>query len=136
MQLLMQSYDAIELQRLRAELEQRRIKVHISDEFTYAIPGMPGAEQPRGIWVDDDDLLPARQVVVDLFGEQRVATDNRQGVAGIMSFGTSESDEKPRQPKPDVTTEKSSPWLTKLNIGLILLVALILILKLTVFSVL
>ncbi|MGB7180807.1 MAG: DUF2007 domain-containing protein [Burkholderiaceae bacterium] len=72
MQLLTRSYQTVELIQLRSELEHRGIAVHIADEFTYAIPGMPGAEQPRGVWVADDDLLAAQRVVIDLLGDDRV----------------------------------------------------------------
>ncbi len=73
MHLIVQTYSLIELQQLRSELEQRGIKVHVSDEFTYAIPGMPGAEQPRGLWVAlEEDIAPARRVVSDLAGEERL----------------------------------------------------------------
>lgn len=72
MRLIARSYDTIELQRLRTELESRGMPVHVSDEFTYAIPGMPGAEQPRGLWVGDDDWVPARRVVADLIGARRL----------------------------------------------------------------
>ncbi len=77
MHLVARCYDAIELQLLRTELESRGIRVHVSDEFTFAIPGMPGAEQPRGLWVAlDEDLLPARRVVSDLIGSDRLVPDD------------------------------------------------------------
>ncbi|MEZ5653963.1 MAG: DUF2007 domain-containing protein [Burkholderiaceae bacterium] len=73
MHLLIRSYDPLELQRLRGELEARKIRVFMSDEFTYAVPGLPGAEQPRALWVADaTDLAPARRVVADLLGERRL----------------------------------------------------------------
>lgn len=73
MHLLIRSYDLVELQRLRAELDCRGIAVYMSDEFTFAIPGLPGAEQPRALWVtDEDDLVPARRVIADLLGEERL----------------------------------------------------------------
>ena len=72
MQLVVQSYEAVELLQVRSELEKRGIAVHLADEFTYAIPGMPGAEQPRGIWVADEDLYAAQLVVRDLLGPDRV----------------------------------------------------------------
>lgn len=75
MQLLVQSYETLELQQIRSELEKRGIAVHMADEFTYAIPGMPGAEQPRSIWVSAEDLLPAQRVVSDLLGPDRVHRD-------------------------------------------------------------
>ncbi len=79
MHLIAQTYDLIELQQARSELEKRGIRVHVSDEFTYAIPGMPGAEQPRGIWVAlDEDVAPARRVVADLLGPERVAGPDQQ----------------------------------------------------------
>lgn len=69
MHLIAQTYSQVELQRARSELEKRGIRVHVSDEFTYAIPGMPGAEQPLGIWVSlAEDILPAQRVVSDLLG--------------------------------------------------------------------
>jgi len=52
---LLQSYDIVLLQRLRSILEERGIVVHLSDEFTFAVPGLPGAEQPRGLWVHRED---------------------------------------------------------------------------------
>ena len=71
---LLQSYDLLELQQLRVELTARGIDVYMSDEFTYAIPGLPGAEQPRALWVTKpEDLMPARRVVADLLGEHRIA---------------------------------------------------------------
>lgn len=76
MQLLTQSYDLLELQQLRSELERRGIKVLIADEFTYAIPGMPGAERPRRVLVAQEDIAPARQVVADLLGQDRIHTDD------------------------------------------------------------
>ena len=70
---LIGSYDLIELQRLRTELTARGIDVHLSDEFTYAIPGLPGAEQPRALWVTrPEDVTPARRIAADLFGEERL----------------------------------------------------------------
>ena len=73
MHLIVQTYSLIELQQVRSELEQRGIAVHVSDEFTYAIPGMPGAEQPRGLWVaSDEDIVPARRIVGDLIGIDRL----------------------------------------------------------------
>lgn len=76
MHLIVQTYSLIELQQLRSELEKRGIRVHVSDEFTYAIPGMPGAEQPRGLWIAlPEDILPARQVVTDLVGADRLEPD-------------------------------------------------------------
>jgi len=76
MHLIVQTYSLLELQQLRSELEKRGIRVHVSDEFTYAIPGMPGAEQPRGLWVAlPEDIVPARQVVADLVGTERLAPD-------------------------------------------------------------
>ncbi len=75
MQLLTQSYDLLELQQLRSELERRGIKVLIADEFTYAIPGMPGAERPRRVLVAAEDIAPARQVVADLLGKDRIHDD-------------------------------------------------------------
>lgn len=77
MQLIARSYDMIELQRVRGELQSRGIRVHVSDEFTYAIPGMPGAEQPRGIWVPDEDVMPARRVVSDLLGPERLEPEQQ-----------------------------------------------------------
>ncbi len=69
MHLIAQTYSQVELQQARSELEKRGIRVHVSDEFTYAIPGMPGAEQPLGIWVAlAEDILPAQRVVSDLLG--------------------------------------------------------------------
>lgn len=76
MHLLVQSYETLELQQIRSELERRGIAVHMADEFTYAIPGMPGAEQPRSIWVATEDLLPAQRVVSDLLGPERVHWDD------------------------------------------------------------
>lgn len=55
MRLVLRSYDIVMLQRMRSILEQRGIVVHVSDEFTFAVPGLPGAEQPRGLWVPVDD---------------------------------------------------------------------------------
>lgn len=55
MRRLLQSYDIVLLQRLRSILEDRGIVVHLSDEFTFAVPGLPGAEQPRGLWVHRED---------------------------------------------------------------------------------
>lgn len=76
MHLIVQTYSLIELQQLRSELEKRGIRVHVSDEFTYAIPGMPGAEQPRGLWITlPEDIMPARQVIADLVGEDRLEPD-------------------------------------------------------------
>lgn len=76
MHLIVQTYSLIELQQLRSELEKRGIRVHVSDEFTYAIPGMPGAEQPRGLWIAlPEDIVPARQVVTDLVGADRLEPD-------------------------------------------------------------
>lgn len=73
MHLIVQTYSLIELQQVRSELEKRGIAVHVSDEFTYAIPGMPGAEQPRGLWVaTDEDIVPARRIVSDLIGDDRL----------------------------------------------------------------
>ena len=72
MQLLTQCYESVEILQIRSELEARGIHVHIADEFTYAIPGMPGAEQPRGVWVADDDLYAAQLVIKDLLGEDRI----------------------------------------------------------------
>jgi len=78
MHLIVQTYSLIELQQLRSELEKRGIRVHVSDEFTYAIPGMPGAEQPRGLWIAlPEDILPARQVVTDLVGADRLEPDQQ-----------------------------------------------------------
>ncbi|MEZ5740928.1 MAG: DUF2007 domain-containing protein [Burkholderiaceae bacterium] len=91
MHLLLRSYDLVELQRVRSELVQRGIKVHVSDEFTYAIPGMPGAEQPRGLWVAlDEDLLAARRIACDLLGEERLelATGSALGTAGAPADAT------------------------------------------------
>ena len=82
MHLIVQTYSLIELQQRRSELEKRGIRVHVSDEFTYAIPGMPGAEQPRGLWIAlPEDILPARQVVTDLVGADRLEP-NQQNPAG------------------------------------------------------
>lgn len=114
LQLVLRSYDTIELQRVRSELERRRISVHISDEFTYAIPGMPGAEQPRGLWVDHDDLLPAQRVVADLLGDERVAQPD---------------DDAPATISPDASRNAANPltsiwpWL---SVGLIILALLML----------
>jgi|GEM_PF-6216967 len=72
MQVLTESYDLLEIQQLRSELERRGIKVLIADEFTYAIPGMAGAERPRRVMVAEEDMLPAKQVVTDLLGEDRI----------------------------------------------------------------
>jgi len=78
MHLIVQTYSLIELQQLRSELEKRGIRVHVSDEFTYAIPGMPGAEQPRGLWIAlPEDIVPARQVVTDLVGADRLEPDQQ-----------------------------------------------------------
>lgn len=55
MRLVLRTYDIVMLQRLRSVLEQRGIAVHVSDEFTFAVPGLPGAEQPRGLWVMPED---------------------------------------------------------------------------------
>ena len=55
MRLVLRSYDIVMLQRARSVLEQRGIVVHVSDEFTFAVPGLPGAEQPRGLWVLPED---------------------------------------------------------------------------------
>lgn len=54
-QLLLRTYDIVALQRVRSILEQRGIAVHVSDEFTFAVPGMPGAEQPRALWVGTEE---------------------------------------------------------------------------------
>ena len=64
---LLQSYDIVLLQRMRSVLEDRGIVVHISDEFTFAISGLPGAEQPRGLWVrreDRDAAVRALRLVI------------------------------------------------------------------------
>ena len=80
MDLLIRSYDLMELQRLRVELAARGIDVYMSDEFTYAIPGLPGAEQPRALWVTEpEDLMPARRIVADLVGGERLADAERDG---------------------------------------------------------
>ena len=76
MQVLTESYDLLELQQLRTELERRGINVLIADEFTYAIPGMAGAERPRRVMVAQEDMLPAKQVVIDLIGEERIFKEN------------------------------------------------------------
>jgi len=55
MRRVLRTYDIVMLQRLRSVLEQRGIPVHVSDEFTFAVPGLPGAEQPRGLWVLPED---------------------------------------------------------------------------------
>ena len=55
MRLVLRTYDIVMLQRMRSILEQRGIAVHVSDEFTFAVPGLPGAEQPRGLWVPPAD---------------------------------------------------------------------------------
>jgi hypothetical protein len=78
MQVLTESYDLLELQQLRSELERRGIKVLIADEFTYAIPGMPGAERPRRVLVAEEDMLPAKQVVADLLGEDRIHKEDSE----------------------------------------------------------
>src|SRR5690606_13053207 len=64
---LLQSYDIVLLQRMRSVLEDRGIVVHISDEFTVAIAGLPGAEQPRGLWgrrEDRDAAVRALRLVI------------------------------------------------------------------------
>lgn len=88
MQLVVQSYETLELLQVRSELEARGIAVHLADEFTYAIPGMPGAEQPRGIWVADDDLYAAQLVVRDLLGPDRVHQPDAKST-GATNSGTS-----------------------------------------------
>lgn len=109
MQLVTQSYDTVELQQVRMELERRNIAVHISDEFMYAIPGMPGAEKPRGIWVDEADLLPAQRVVTDLLGPDRVARPNESATAA--SNGMSALGEKVREPlRAYAAGEKKLNW--------------------------
>lgn len=55
MRLVARTYDVVLLQRMRSILEARGIAVHVSDEFTFAVPGLPGAEQPRGLWVPRED---------------------------------------------------------------------------------
>jgi len=55
MRRILQTYDIVLLQRMRSILEERGIVVHVSDEFTFAVPGLPGAEQPRGLWVPRGD---------------------------------------------------------------------------------
>ena len=55
MRRVLRSYDIVLLQRMRSILEERGIVVHVSDEFTFAVPGLPGAEQPRGLWVPHGD---------------------------------------------------------------------------------
>lgn len=96
MHLIVQTYSLIELQQVRSELEKRGIRVHVSDEFTYAIPGMPGAEQPRGIWVAlPEDILPAQQVVTDLVGADRlepVQTDQENVPASKQTTVTSSTE--------------------------------------------
>ena len=77
MKVLTQSYDVMEMEQLRSELERRGIKVLIADEFSYAIPGMPGAERPRRVLVAEEDMAPARQVVADLLGEDRIHEDGQ-----------------------------------------------------------
>lgn len=104
MHLIVQSYNQIELQQLRSELEQRGIAVHVSDEFTYAIPGMPGAEQPRGLWVTlDEDLLPARRVVADLVGQDRLAS------ASENSDSSETPDSHPSAARPSQGSQQM-PW--------------------------
>ncbi|MEZ5660557.1 MAG: DUF2007 domain-containing protein [Burkholderiaceae bacterium] len=87
--MLIRSYDLLELQLLRSELAARRINVYMSDEFTYAIPGLPGAEQPRALWVAEaDDLEPARRIVADLVGQERLAqveADEPKDRSGLSS---------------------------------------------------
>jgi len=78
MQVLTESYDLLELQQLRSELERRGIKVLIADEFTYAIPGMAGAERPRRVMVAEEDMLPAKQVVTDLLGADRIHKEDTE----------------------------------------------------------
>ena len=43
MRLVLRTYDIVMLQRMRSILEQRGIAAHVSDEFTFAVPGLPGA---------------------------------------------------------------------------------------------
>ncbi len=107
MHLIVQTYSLIELQQVRSELEKRGIRVHVSDEFTYAIPGMPGAEQPRGIWVAlPEDILPAQQVVTDLVGADRlepVQADHGDVPASKETSFTSSSAKQ-------VSSSSHSPW--------------------------
>ncbi len=133
MRLIARSYDTIELQRLRTELESRGMPVHVSDEFTYAIPGMPGAEQPRGLWVGDDDWVPARRVVADLIGARRLEPEAQPEQAWPADSSSEYHHPVGRLSSPSEPTRPSPAWATQpRRLGLIL--SLIALFALSMFA--
>ena len=91
MHLILETYDIAEMMRIRSELDARGIRFHVSDEFTYAIPGMPGAEKPCGLWVmSEEDAVIARRMVTDLLGAHRVSPDPAEQGADEAGTGSGE----------------------------------------------
>lgn len=59
MRVVLRTWDILMLERVRSVLQARGILAHVSDEFTFAVPGLPGAENPRAVWVPEADWAAA-----------------------------------------------------------------------------